>query len=283
MIETILGVLIKIGNFIPLNAVIDFISKTIFPFIKKHWKIILPILLLLLVVTGLIWYLKQLNEKVAMWKNEAARNRGLEQVAKNTFETVAIENKKLSIDNGYLKNRLDQTDRKAKFYSTLSLEYKFKLDSIGTVAAGNQVQQNNNTAVITPKDSTDRVFNQNYNNELFLSGFFQIHSPYNLFITQLLLKSKIDILVSADEANNYFGTVSTNSSFLKPSDFKIQVTPPEIHWEYYYGAGINYISTLSGIGFTGGIKKGEWSLYGGAEFTKENNIYRIGILKFGRL
>lgn len=284
MIETILGVLIKVGNFIPINTIIDFFSKKIFPFVKKNWKIILPIIIAMMIVGYGIRYVIQLNAEVAKWRNEAAKNRGLELVAKNTYETTAIENNKLKNFNKELEDRIKQTDRKVKFYSSLSLEYKIKLDSIRTVAAGSVHLQpaQNNVVIVSPKDSTDRIFNTSYNNELFLSGFFQVHEPFFLFISELKLKSKIDLLVSVDEkTNQYYGTVSTNSSFLRPSDFKIFVSPPETHLEYFYGAGMNYTSTLSGLGFTGGLKKGEWSLYGGVEFTKETNVYRIGILKFG--
>ena len=205
-----------------LNPLLDFLTKTVFPFVKKNWKIILPVFLVVGIVGALTWYLIMQNNEIARLKNEQAKNQGLVNVGLNTYEVTASTSAydKLKDVNKSLQNRINQTNREVIYFSSLVLDYKTKLDSIRTTAAGaNPNFTVNSLTPGAPKDSSDRAFNA-VQEGLSVIGYFQIHYPFLLFINELKLTSKIDLVVSLDEkADQYFGTVNTNSQMAKTNRF----------------------------------------------------------------
>lgn len=267
-----------------VNPLLDFLTKKAFLFIGKHWKIILPVFLGFLLIGFVVYTFYKQQSEIAKWKNEAARLHGMELVAKNTYEVPAIEENKTPEMNEELKKRLQQTKRQLNYYSNLYLQYKIKIDSITTqpmTACSDSASTNSAVNIAVAADSMNRGFSTTYNDELFLSGYFQTRSPFLLFISELSLKSIIDLAVSYDEKNDtYFGTVNTNSQWLKPTNFKVSIIPRPTRLEYFYGGNINYNNGFSGIGLTVGLKRGNWAIYTGADFVKEN-YYKAGIIKYG--
>ena len=265
-----------------VGPIINLFGKTIWPGFKKHWKKIVPILLIIGIIGYLGLELKKANDEIISWKNEVAKAKGMRQIAQNTFEVQAVELGKIKLNNIELTKHLKQTERDAQMYAHLVLEYKIKLDSIETVPATHDTMYVNTPVA---NDSTSRVFKKLYNNELYITGYFQTREPFWLFIDELRLTHNLDIVVSQTQDGDWFGDVITNSSFLKPKQFDIKVVPFPAHWEYFFGGNFNLDKTsLIGVGVMGGIKKGNWGGYVGADFIQNYNaFYKIGIIKYGVL
>ena len=274
MWTTVISVLTAIGQ--PLWKII---TETMFPFVKKHWKIVMPVCVLLIVFGYMFWMIKERNDEIVKWKNEAAKAKGLEQVARNTYEAQAIESKKISIDNKELKKRLDDTKRDVLYYMHTLLVYKTRLDSIHTVKPDTLYVDNTG-----PRDTTDRVFNYKYKDDLVLAGWFQTREPFLLNVSLLKLLFNIDIAVSQDKEGTWFTDINTNSDLLSPSSIKVFIKPLPERYEYFYGLHLNYMGGINGIGSIGGVKKGSWGGYLGVDLLSGNDIYfKIGIIKFGVL
>lgn len=229
-------------------------------FLLKHWKVMLPIIVIaVMVIYGLLRFRAYENE-IRDWKNQAGKYRGLYEVTDNKYETQAIEVKKLKIDNEYLRERLEDTDRKAKMYAEMCFEYKARLDAIDTEPRGRDTVWLKDSTKVDPRD---RVFNEIFNNELTLKGYFQPYHPYKLFITELKLLFGIDILLAQDEDDVWFYTIDTKSDYLVPRNVNVQVKPNEPRkWFMYYGIDGIFMHSWDWKGLSGrvGIGYGTWGL-----------------------
>lgn len=281
---SILGMLGGLVNPI-LNLLGGLFSKTIIPFVSKHWKIVLPVFIALCGF-GYMYYIIQLQrDEILSWKNETAKAKKLELVAKNTYEKQALELKKADITNKELAKLLKDSKRETTMYSEMAFIWKARFDSIKTLPPTTIYIHTSDG----PTDSTDRTFNHVIPNELSLSGWFQTKSPWQLFIQNLELKMKIDVSVNFNKDDTYFIDINTNSKYLKASDVNVQVIPFPVKWEYFYGGNLYFQDFMNaqGIGVMGGIKNGYYGGFIGVDyinsFNKNGLYYKIGVLKFGVL
>jgi len=279
------SLLSMLGGFINpiLNILGNLFSKTIFPFIIKHWKIVIPMVIVLSMFGYMYYLLLEKDKEILNWRNETAKAKKLEQVAKNTYEKQAIELTKININNKELAKLLKDSKRETSVYTEMAFSWKARFDSIKTLPP-TVIYVNTNDG---PTDTTDRTFNFIVPNELILAGWFQTKSPWQLFIQNLELKMRIDASVNFNKDGTYFIDVNTNSKYLKPSQIDIQVVPFPVKWEYFYGGTIMFQDLLNvqGIGATAGVKSGYYGGYVGINYinslNKNSIYYNIGILKFG--
>jgi len=93
--------------------------------------------------------------------------------------------------------------------------------------------------------------------ELKLAGYFQTVDPYRLFVNDLSLLMKIQVLVSQSKDGTWWYDIDTGTPRLRPGQIQVKVTPRQKPWEGFIGLdllGNNW--TPRGVNIFGGLRKG---------------------------
>jgi hypothetical protein len=191
-----------------------------------------------------------------------------------------METNEIKAESETLVKQIKELGRKAVYYENLSLIYKRELGQVQTHAADTLIVTD--TAYVT--DKRDRFFNSSFGDELFIDGYFQPYNPYNLFITNLRLKSKIDIIVSTDNSGQLFWTIETNSKYLSAENVNVQMLKKS-PWRFFAMGNLYFTNfkfeRFTGIDLKGGISKGNIGGTMGIKLNFNNNAeYSIGVITF---
>jgi len=235
-------------------------------------------IILIIAVIGYA-YIDSLNNEITRWKNEYVQVSSMLKTSDSTYSSLIRQVEDINIANQYLKDNLSDSKRKAVYYNELYATYKFKYDSIKTRPA--------DTAIVywgEKIDSTDRLFDQWLNNELYISGYFNTIYPYLLHMKEIQLKTKLSILVSQDKDELWYWDINTSSKYLKIDSSNVQIKPfVKNKWEYFISSNIkmNY-DKIVGYGVSGGLKYKTYGIgVGGSVLFKQNPYYEISFYKFG--
>ena len=204
-----------------ITVVLEFLQKTLLPylpkilaFVKKYYKIVIPVVISLIIIVASYFYISSLKKSITYWQNKSASAQVINQVAPNVFESQASATDFQKLDNEKLQKRLDESNRKAEIYERLSLRYQISIDSIKTYFM-------TLTSHPTIIDSTQRYFNYTIPKELTLRGRFQIKNPYLLFVDSLEYWFALDVSVSQAKDGSWWTDIDTKTPHLSPSQINV--------------------------------------------------------------
>lgn len=246
--------------------------------LKSNWLETIGAIVLFVVGYYVMDNINDLKKDVRFWQNESARHEKLYKVTATAYESQVVIVDELTIKNEELKQMVEDRDRKALFYANLSFLYKGRLDSIKTVPADTI------TIVDTIRQMSpgDRIFSRNFNNELYLAGYFNTTEPYLLHITDWSLNFNLDILLSQNKEGVWFHTVDTKNPRLRLTSADVKVSPYPTKLEYFISIGLLSDVKFEKYGASGkiGLKYGTWGGYVGGVIRQEASL-ELGIIKFG--
>lgn len=226
---------------------------------------------------------QSLMDEIAFWTNKASANFTLYQTKEAEYEKQILLVKNINIQNKDLSDRLDMADREAAYYEQLSIKYQRELGKITTLPVDTVFLASTDT--VYKFDPRDRYFKDyNIDNEVFLSGHFQPYDPFDLYITDLTLLSKLDIAVSFNDDDEYFWTAETNSKYLSVENVSVQFTKQE-RWKFFvmsnlYFQGFDF-GKFTGIDLRAGLTKGKFGGNAGFKFNSDTPTeFSFGIMRF---
>jgi len=239
------------------------------------WKVIL---LALVFIAGFTLYMNMKN-KIESLHAKYAEATKLAQYNDSLYYGSIAQYSEVSVINHELKEKLEASNQKAYYYSEMYLSYKGKFDSIKT-----KRPDTNYVYVESKLDSTDRIFDLFLNKDIYISGYFNTVEPYMLYIKNLWLKTKLDLVISQDKDDLWYWDINTNSKYLKIDSANVKIKPfVKNKWEYFISSNVKFsYNKIVGYGFSGGLKYKEYGVGVGASILFQHNpYYEISIMKFG--
>jgi len=242
-------------------------------------KYTIPITGVLIAILYVYLKFNNYNNQIADLNNELIKQKGFTQIAETQYETQVQIVNDLKIKNKDLNKRLDETDRTARHWASLCIVYKAKLNAISTQPVGKDTVYIAGEPVIV--DSTDRMFEETFNNEVYIAGYFQTVSPFDLYIRSLQLKFNIEVLLSESENGNWFYDVDTHSKYLSVTNMDIKLAPKKNSWYMVYGIDSKLRNvTICGVGINAGIGYGDNMVTAGYSVIQQTTpIWSVGFLR----